>query len=149
MKKYTVLSRSDGTSVVPSPDFPLSVNLPFSVIYYIIHHPHFTEIMSGFPRSPHLECVSIWFLAVVFRSAINPTSSNVIMNILESQVTDLNYLAESPLAIPGAMNGQRQSSSAESPGVAPNGGMKRKADESSTTAPQTRTKRNRYISIAW
>ena len=75
--------------------------------------------------------------------------SNVIMNILESQVTDLNYLAESPLAISGEMNDQRQSS-AESPGVAPNGGMKRKSDESnSSTAPQTRTKRNRYISIAW
>jgi hypothetical protein len=79
-----------------------------------------------------------------------PDVFHVIMNILESQVTDLNYLAESPLAVPGGMNGKRQSSSAESPGAAPNGRMKRKADESSTTTtPQTRTKRNRYISIAW
>jgi hypothetical protein len=71
------------------------------------------------------------------------------MNILESQVTDLTYLAESPLAISGEMNGQRQSS-AESPDAASNGGMKRKADESnSSTAPQARAKRNRYISIAW
>jgi hypothetical protein len=75
--------------------------------------------------------------------------SNVNMNILEHQVTDLTYLAESPLAISG-MSGHRQSSSAESPGAATNGGTKRKADESNgNSAAQTRAKRNRYISIAW
>jgi hypothetical protein len=76
------------------------------------------------------------------------------MNILESQVTDLNYLADSPLSLSaGGMNGHRQSSSAESPGTANvNGsGNKRRADESNSnnSAPHTRAKRNRYISIAW
>ncbi|KAF4630864.1 hypothetical protein G7Y89_g7271 [Cudoniella acicularis] len=78
------------------------------------------------------------------------------MNILESQVTDLNYLAESPIALPASMNGQRQSSSAESPADAgPQSGKKRKADETNgngnTTngaTQHTRAKRNRYISIA-
>lgn len=85
------------------------------------------------------------------RTIIKHDASNVTMNILESQVTDLNYLAESPIAISGGMDGQRQSSSAESPGAAaPNGGMKRHADDAtSSIAPQTRAKRNRYISIAW
>jgi hypothetical protein len=93
---------------------------------------------------------ALWFLAHRIPRCSSSGLSNVIMNILESQVTDLNYLAESPLAIAGSMDGQRQSSSAESPGAAPNGGMKRPADESnSLTTPQTRAKRNRYISIAW
>jgi hypothetical protein len=75
--------------------------------------------------------------------------SDVTMNTLESQVTDLNYLAESPLAGSIAMSGHRHSSTAESP-VPTNGGTKRKADESnSNSTTQTRTKRNRYISIAW
>ena len=88
---------------------------------------------------------------------------NVTMNILESQVEDLNYLAESPIA--GAvidMNGQK---SPESPAEnstpadnsGPHRGMKRKgaSDDISTNGntpgatPHTRAKRNRYISIAW
>jgi hypothetical protein len=78
------------------------------------------------------------------------------MNILESQVTDLNYLAESPIALSGSMNGQRQSSSAESPADTGSGsGKKRKADDTNGNnsgnngATHTRAKRNRYISIAW
>ena len=73
---------------------------------------------------------------------------HVTMNILEDQVTDLQYLAESPLAISAvSMNGHRQSSSAESPDVS---GTKRKADDAnSNNATHTRAKRNRYISIAW
>jgi len=81
------------------------------------------------------------------------------MNILESQVADINYLVDSPItpispaAIPRNMNGQRQSSSAESPAETSNGsGNKRKNDEISTGAngiTHTRAKRNRYISIAW
>ncbi|TVY35865.1 putative transcriptional regulatory protein [Lachnellula occidentalis] len=77
------------------------------------------------------------------------------MNILEDQVTDLNYLAESPIALARNMNGQRQSSSAESP--AENGagsGKKRTSDDMTGNnsggngATHTRAKRNRYISIA-
>ncbi|PQE30615.1 hypothetical protein CJF32_00009850 [Rutstroemia sp. NJR-2017a WRK4] len=97
------------------------------------------------------------------------------MNILESQVTDLNYLAESPIAIAGIdlgqpspstdMNGQGQAQlqdhSSESPAdTGATSGKKRKsmmADGETTTngaprdkegAPHTRAKRNRYISIA-
>ena len=84
----------------------------------------------------------------------------VTMNILESQVADINYLVDSPItpispiAIPRSMNGHRQSSSAESPAETGNngGGNKRKLDEASSGAngnTHTRAKRNRYISIAW
>jgi hypothetical protein len=79
----------------------------------------------------------------------------VTMNILESQVTDLNYLVESPIApiTPAStnMNGQRQSESAESPMADGTGsGKKRKSEDSSSNANgHTRAKRNRYISIAW
>ena len=108
--------------------------------------PQFCEIY-GFPQPPHVVCLNPGFFAP--SHSVLLLNKNVIMDILESQVTDLNYLADSPLAISSEMNGQRQSS-AESTGVVPNGGMKRKADESSTpTAPQPRAKRNRYISIAW
>lgn len=75
------------------------------------------------------------------------------MNILESQVSDLNYLAESPIALPGdVMNGAETTASA--PGSA-GSGKKRKADENNGDAGNnngaihTRAKRNRYISIAW
>ncbi|TVY16790.1 putative transcriptional regulatory protein [Lachnellula arida] len=82
------------------------------------------------------------------------------MNMIEEQVTDLNYLAESPLALAGNMNGHRQSSSAESPAVEENGagsGKKRRSDDMTGSnsggngngATHTRAKRNRYISIAW
>jgi hypothetical protein len=80
------------------------------------------------------------------------------MNILEDQVTDLNYLAESPLAltgITGIMNGERQSSSAESPpapGPSESGNGKKRKGEDPTgngATQHTRAKRNRYISIAW
>jgi hypothetical protein len=83
------------------------------------------------------------------------------MNILESQVTDLNYLAESPIVLSGSMNGQRQSSSAESPAdTGSRSRKKRKADDTNGNnsgngngngngASHTRAKRNRYISIAW
>ena len=76
------------------------------------------------------------------------------MNILESQVTDLNYLAESPinLSFVDSMNG------GNSP--ATQSGTKRKADGSgdgdgdgsnvnNDGTSHTRAKRNRYISIAW
>ncbi|TVY88261.1 Aurofusarin cluster transcription factor [Lachnellula willkommii] len=81
--------------------------------------------------------------------------------MIEEQVTDLNYLAESPLALAGNMNGHRQSSSAESPAVEENGagsGKKRRSDDMTGSnssggngngATHTRAKRNRYISIAW
>jgi hypothetical protein len=79
------------------------------------------------------------------------------MNILENQVTDLTYLADTPIAsispfvVSGSMNGQRQSSSAESPADGGNGsGKKRKSDETDANGnTHTRAKRNRYISIAW
>jgi hypothetical protein len=79
------------------------------------------------------------------------------MNLLEDQVTDLNYLANtpialiSPIAIASSMNGQRQSSSAESPAEqGPGSGKKRKNDETDANGnTHTRAKRNRYISIAW
>ena len=84
------------------------------------------------------------------------------MNILEDQVTDLNYLAESPIAISGIMNGDRQSSatsmSAEgNPGGPNENGTKRKSSDingetnqnGSAAVTHTRAKRNRYISIAW
>lgn len=83
-------------------------------------------------------------------------SFNVTMNILEDQVTDLNYLAESPISLPGiVMDGGRNSSSAESPPKQDEGGSKnRKIDEPSNNngslnLSHTRAKRNRYISIAW
>ena len=67
-------------------------------------------------------------------------------NILETQVTDLENLADSPIAIPMGheMSGQsRQTSIAGSP-VHDKG--KRKIEDG---AAHVRTKRNRYISIAW
>jgi hypothetical protein len=70
-------------------------------------------------------------------------------NILESQVSDLTSLADSPIAISGGydMNGQlRQTSSAESP-ARDNG--KRKSEDGQNGSSHTRAKRNRYISIAW
>ncbi|ATZ54765.1 hypothetical protein BCIN_11g01030 [Botrytis cinerea B05.10] len=86
------------------------------------------------------------------------------MNILESQVNDLNYIAESPIAIPvfDTMNGQQQQpqpQSSESPAdTGAQSGKKRKNDSGeggdSTShgnkegTPHTRAKRNRYISIA-
>ena len=74
-------------------------------------------------------------------------------NLLESQVTDLAYLADSPILISTGMNDQRQSSSAgaESPAETGNGsGNKRKADETNGNGTtHTRAKRNRYITIAW
>ena len=75
-------------------------------------------------------------------------------NLLESQVTDLAYLAESPIVLSTNMNDQRQSSSAESPTDTGGSGKKRKAEETngnngSNGATHTRAKRNRYISIAW
>ena len=77
----------------------------------------------------------------------------VTMNILESQVTDLNYLAESPIAFTGSMSGQHQSSSTESPAeTGTNSGKKRKIEEANGNGnvnTHTRAKRNRYISIAW
>ncbi|KAF7860778.1 hypothetical protein EAF04_008296 [Stromatinia cepivora] len=82
------------------------------------------------------------------------------MNILELQVNDLNYIAESPIAIPvfDNMNGQQSSESPADTGA--QSGKKRKSisgeGESTTNgnsmdregAPHTRAKRNRYISIA-
>ncbi|KAK6582460.1 hypothetical protein PZA11_004868 [Diplocarpon coronariae] len=80
------------------------------------------------------------------------------MNIIESQVADLNYLVDSPVTpispnvLSRSMNGQRQSSSAESPAETGSGsGKKRKNDEPGMNAngsTHTRAKRNRYISIA-
>ncbi|KAL3420608.1 fungal specific transcription factor domain-containing protein [Phlyctema vagabunda] len=93
------------------------------------------------------------------------------MNILETQVTDLEYLAESPIALsstsPFAMSGQHQHqhqsalSTTESPAdTGSASGKKRKVDDDGSqsvnasssvngnTATQTRAKRNRYISIA-
>ena len=70
-------------------------------------------------------------------------------NILESQVSDLTSLADSPIAMSGGydMNGQlRQTSSAESP-AHDNG--KRKIEDGQNGSSHTRAKRNRYISIAW
>jgi hypothetical protein len=76
------------------------------------------------------------------------TSVNM-QNILESQVSDLTHLADSPVSLHGSfdMNGhQRQTSSAESP--ARESG-KRKSEDAHNGATHTRAKRNRYISIAW
>ena len=72
-------------------------------------------------------------------------------NLLESQVTDLAYLAESPIVLSASMNNHRQSSSAESPADTGGSGKKRKAEETNGNngATHTRAKRNRYISIAW
>ncbi|THV44094.1 hypothetical protein BGAL_0736g00020 [Botrytis galanthina] len=86
------------------------------------------------------------------------------MNILESQVNDLNYIAESPIAIPvfDNMNGQQQQQqlqSSESPAdTGAQSGKKRKNDAgeggdatlngNKEGTPHTRAKRNRYISIA-
>ncbi len=101
------------------------------------------------------------------------------MNILETQVTDLNYLVESPVATATptdmSMNDGRQSSTAaESPvgAITSGNGRKRNGDEISGgmsgngggsgsvnggsvsangmgAGQHTRAKRNRYISIAW
>jgi hypothetical protein len=75
-------------------------------------------------------------------------------NLLESQVTDLAYLAESPIVLSTSMNDQRQSSSAGAESPPDTGsGKKRKAEETNGTngngTTHTRAKRNRYISIAW
>jgi len=79
------------------------------------------------------------------------------MNILESQVTDLTYLVNSPIQV-SYDSEHRISSSAESPAGGTNlkrmSGTKRKGDEDGANANAdgmsgTRAKRNRYISIAW
>jgi hypothetical protein len=75
------------------------------------------------------------------------------MNQIESLVSEINYLADSPgIAIPGVeMDGhQRQTSSAESPQHEHNGNGKRKSEDAGQNGTaNTRAKRNRYISIAW
>lgn len=79
------------------------------------------------------------------------------MNILEDQVTDLAYLADSPLAITGIMNGNERPSPgrAESPPTAGDGdspnAKRRKGSDTvhNGVVTHTRAKRNRYISIAW
>ncbi|RFU35367.1 hypothetical protein B7463_g954, partial [Scytalidium lignicola] len=89
---------------------------------------------------------------------------SVTMNVLEDQVTDLNYLATSPITVLGSIDmsvqqqqqqQQRQSSNAStaSPADTGNAGTeaKRKAESegnSANGAPHTRAKRTRYISIA-
>jgi len=113
----------------------------------------------GFSFAPALTVGRFWgfFIPQLFSITIDSeiwNKINVAMNILESQVTDLNYLAESPIspiAFSSTMNGQRQSSSAESPADTGNGsGKKRKSDETNANgSTHTRAKRNRYISIAW
>ena len=84
------------------------------------------------------------------------------MNILESQVTDLTYLVNSPIQVSHDSE-HRISSSAESPAGGTNmsvmsamSGTKRKGDGDGTGSNGnadgtigTRAKRNRYISIAW
>jgi len=79
------------------------------------------------------------------------------MNILESQVTDLAYLVNSPIQV-SYDSERRISSSAESPAGGTNlnsmSGTKRKGDGDAANAngdgpSGTRAKRNRYISIAW
>jgi hypothetical protein len=93
-------------------------------------------------------------------------------NILESQVTDLANLADSPIQIPiptpyamsEVLGGRAaQSQSAESPardhgssisnGNGSGGGNgsanKRKSSEALNSGAPQRAKRNRYISIAW
>lgn len=72
------------------------------------------------------------------------------MNILEEQVSDLDYLAESPVQLPGDMNshGHTAESPADGSGNDPDMTKKRKADEN-TGSTHTRAKRNRYVSIAW
>jgi hypothetical protein len=90
------------------------------------------------------------FLLVLYKQ--QHFSFHVTMNnLLESQVTDLTYLAESPIVLSTSMNDQRQSSSAESPADVGNGsGKKRKGEETNGNGTtHTRAKRNRYISIAW
>jgi hypothetical protein len=91
--------------------------------------------------APHLPLKGTFFVSVTMN------------NLLESQVTDLAYLAESPIVLSNDMNEQRHSSSAgaESPADTGNGsGNKRKADETNGNGTtHTRAKRNRYISIAW
>ena len=72
------------------------------------------------------------------------------MDLLESQATEINYLAESPIPL---MNDQRQiSESGSTPKASGKAPSKRKAGEDANPngdAPHTRAKRNRYISIAW
>ncbi len=68
-------------------------------------------------------------------------------NILETQVTDLTNLTDSPISIAAGyeMNGQqRPTSTSQSP---PQDNKRKNAD--GQPAPQQRAKRNRYISIAW
>jgi len=83
------------------------------------------------------------------------------MNILESQVSDLAYLVNSPIRVSHDSE-HRIASSAESPAGGTNlntmSGTKRKGDgegdgdgthANADGTPGTRAKRNRYISIAW
>ncbi|TAQ87163.1 hypothetical protein B7494_g4511 [Chlorociboria aeruginascens] len=72
------------------------------------------------------------------------------MNMLDDQVNDLNYLAESPITATGSleMNGQRQNSSAESPANDEGSGKRKRDGTNGSGQTQTRAKRNRYISIA-
>jgi hypothetical protein len=73
-------------------------------------------------------------------------------NILETQVSDLSSLVDSPIALPlvsaYAMADSRAQESAESPAQLANG--KRKSEDGGAqNGGQPRAKRNRYISIAW
>lgn len=120
------------------------------------------RLLSGFnpplvKSSPHLATNRAQWFLFQFHSCpalltLDPLHY-VTMNILESQVTDLNYLAESPIALTGSMTGQQQSSSTESPAErGTNSGKKRKSEEANGNGDantHTRAKRNRYISIAW
>ena len=111
----------------------------------LVNHPRISELTERSDSSSiSPSCPAILILGSL---------DYVTMNILESQVTDLNYLAESPIAFTGSMSGQHQSSSTESPAeTGTNSGKKRKIEEANGNGnvnTHTRAKRNRYISIAW
>lgn len=72
-------------------------------------------------------------------------------NILETQVSDLSSLVDSPIALPLVSayvmaDRSRAQESAESPA---RDGKRKSEDGGAQNGGQPRAKRNRYISIAW
>lgn len=102
------------------------------------------------PPSPLPQPFSPRFAFLTNFPSMRPTVS--MQNILETQVSDLSSLADSPIPLPlvpaayAMVDRLRAQESAESPAR----DAKRKSEDTGAqNGAQPRAKRNRYISIAW
>lgn len=101
------------------------------------------KVRLGFPSPNNTICLS--------DAPITHNATVSMQNILETQVSDLSSLVDSPLPLPlvagYAMSDRRGTDSAESP--ARDQGKRKSDDLGPQNGGQPRAKRNRYISIAW